>query len=125
MDRGDFSMSKMTEEQRRLAQIRDRQLNSRDPHKKGRKLQGVIATKHRKAQQSFSLWEIFNIPHKWKWTIYGLFFGTIVFVVLSVLVVDLWGQLVGVVAIVASAIFGFFIGQAIESRENIKDHLRR
>lgn len=115
-------MSNEDRELERLKRIRDRQLRVRDPQVKQRKIQRNIAIKRRKAVRKFSLREILaEIPHKVKDTLIGAVIGMVISIVLPIFIEAYWIDIVGIAAIFVLAIVGFFIGQAFDTRDSLKD----
>ena len=119
-------MSGGSQEQERLRRLRDRQLAARDPHIKERKLQHGIAQRRRKAVQPFSIQRIWSeIPFIWRGSFYGMLVGALALAIVPLFVDSPLAVPCSAASIPILAIFGFFIGRAFDTREELKDLMRR
>jgi VIT1/CCC1 family predicted Fe2+/Mn2+ transporter len=114
-------MPKLTEEQKRLARLRDRQLAARDPQTAQRKLHGGIARRHRQAAEPFSLGKMWSqIPHKFRDSFFGLVAGAFLLAILPAIWPSMWATKCGVASILALAAFGSIVGRAADTRDELK-----
>jgi len=119
-------MSGKNDELRRLKRIRDQQLRARDPSVKQKKLQRTITTKRRKAVQKFSFRQIFiQVPHKIKGPLIGAVVGLLIFLFLPYFVETSWIDFVGIGAIFFLTILGFSLGQALDTRDSLKELINK
>lgn len=106
----------------RLKRLRDAQLAARDPQVKQRKLQRTIAEKHRRAARPFTWGKFWSeIPHRWRGVLFGGLIGVLITVGLPFILPQPWATLLAALALLFCAIFGFLLGRAIDTRENLKD----
>jgi hypothetical protein len=114
------------QEQDRLKRLRERQLADRDPLVKQRQFQRTTTQRERKlSKQSYSLDKMWrDIPHVWKGFFYGLMLGLVAFLLIPTFWDSSWAITVSILALVISILFGVLVGQAIDTRENIKDLIR-
>ncbi len=114
-----------TPDRDRLRRLRDAQLAARDPQIKQRKLQRTIAEKHRRAARPFT-WTRFwsEVPHRWRGVLFGGLFGVLLAVALPLFLPSPWATIFAAVAFLFCAAFGFLLGRAIDTRENLKDLVR-
>lgn len=114
-----------TPEQERLRRLRDRQLATRDPLIKQRRLDRTISQRHRSARQPLSLGRVWaEVPHWAKGALYGLLAGALVTAVLPLVWPSGWAVAVGLATVIVLAIVGFFFGRAADTRDEIKDLMR-
>jgi hypothetical protein len=114
-----------TQDQQRLQRLRDRQLASRDPQKKQRRMHGKIAQRQRRSVESFSLGRIWSeIPHIWKGAFYGLTVGVLAIGLVPLVWVSPWALPCSAAAALMMAIFGVIIGRAQDTRDSLKDLVR-
>jgi hypothetical protein len=118
-------MSNYNQEQERLKRLRDRQIADRDPSVKERKFSRESAARERRAYKPLTAKDAWSdIPHFWK----GGFFGLVIGIVLMFILTYLWKSTLvfigSLVLVVVCIFFGFMIGRAIDSREEIKYNLR-
>jgi VIT1/CCC1 family predicted Fe2+/Mn2+ transporter len=119
-------MSDKNDELRRLKRIRDQQIRARDPSVKQKKLQHTIATKRRKSVRKLSFLEILReVSHKIKGTLIGGIIGLLIFLFLPYFVETSWIDLVGIGAIFFLSILGFFLGQALDARDSLKELINK
>jgi len=110
------------DEIRRLQRLRERQLQARDPHAKQRKIDRRIADRRRRLEKRESFSSIFtDVPHKWQGVVVGVLIGAIISILLSLLVHAAWTDVIGVALIVVFAIIGFYFGQALDVRDELRD----
>ncbi len=115
-------MSDKNDELRRLKRIRDQQLRARDPSVKQKKLQHTIATRRQKSVRKFSFLEILrDVSYKIKGTLIGAIIGLLIFLILPYFVEAGWIDLVGIGAIFFFTVLGFFLGQALDARDSLKE----
>ena len=118
--------NRRNEEADRLARLRDQQLRARDPLTKQRRLDQSIAIKQRRARKRFSFATFWSeVPHKWRGLMYGGLIGAALFVFLPRLVVGIWGTLGGLFALFFVTSLGFLIGRAADSRDELKELMKR
>ncbi len=118
-------MTSRDPEAERLKRIRDRQLELRDPHKKGRKLQRTITKRRSQAVEPFSLGKMWSeIPHRWKGILYGAVLSAIVIVGLPYVWDETWSLMAGIVAMPFLIVIGFLIGRAMDARDSLRDLIR-
>jgi uncharacterized protein YacL len=117
-------MSSQNSEQERLKRIRDRQIQLRDPQKKVNDLQHSIARRRKKSVTRFSLRTMIEeTPNKFLGFVLGLMIGVVVLIVVPDFVQPPWGEVIGFGAIIFLAILGFMLGQAMDTRDSIKELL--
>jgi len=113
------------QEQDRLKRLRDRQISARDPLVKQRKFQRDISVKEKRMRKPFSLakaWK--DIPHIIKSPFYGLLLGLVVIFVLPVVWVSPYALLAGGFATLIFIVFGLVLGNSLDLRDSIRDHLK-
>jgi hypothetical protein len=119
-------MGDKNDELRRLKRIRDQQIRARDPSVKQKKLQRTIATKRRKSVRKFSFLDILReVPHKIKGPIIGAVVGLLIFLFLPYFVETSWIDFVGIGAIIFLTMLGFFLGQALDARDSLKELINK
>jgi hypothetical protein len=110
-----------TEEQKRLAQLRDRQLAARDPQIEQRRLHIGIARRHRKAAEPFSLGKMWSeIPHMFRDALIGLLAGALLLAIIPMIWPSFWATICAAASIPALAGFGFIVGRAADTRDELK-----
>jgi len=118
-------MSNRKDEVERLMRLRQRQLSARDPHAKQREIDRRVAARRRKLRQQNSFLSIFTeVPFKWQGIVLGALIGLVILILLPLLVDAAWVDLAGLAAIIVLAIMGFFFGQALDVREELKELMR-
>jgi hypothetical protein len=118
-------MSNYNQEQERLKRLRDRQIADRDPSVKGREFSRQSVVRERRAYKPLTLKGIWSdIPHIWKGAFYGLLIGLAAMFVLTYLWDSIWVFIGSIVFTLVSILFGFLIGRAADSRDEIKYNLR-
>jgi VIT1/CCC1 family predicted Fe2+/Mn2+ transporter len=119
-------MSNRDDELKRLKRIRDQQIRKRDPTTKEKRLQHTIATRRRKSVRKFSLVELFReVSHKVKGTLIGAILGLLIFLFLPYFLESSWIDFVGIGAIFFLAILGYFLGQALDTRDSLKELINK
>jgi hypothetical protein len=113
------------QEQERLKQLRERQLQARDPLAKQRKFQQNSAVKEKRMRKKFTLsgaWS--EIPHVIKAPFYGLILGTL----LTFILPSFWNSpytiLVGIGITLIFMLFGVVFGNALDLRDEIKNNTK-
>ncbi len=110
----------------RFKRIRDQQLGARDPQKKDRKLQHSIAHKYRRTREPLDLKRVIGeVPHKWKGIIIGAFIGLLILILLPYVVKVSWVNLIGIMAVFFCMLVGFAIGQAADTRDELRDLIQK
>ncbi|MBN1888646.1 MAG: hypothetical protein JW850_11670 [Thermoflexales bacterium] len=113
------------DERERLARLRDRQLQSRDPQIKQRKLQGHISQQW-KSTKPPTFWEMVKkIPYSVRGAMIGAAIGVVVWIVLNQVWNSPWANMAALVVALVLTIFGIVLGQGFDAREELKDELRR
>jgi len=114
-------MSNQKKDFERLLQIRNQQLQARDPLKKERKKQDRI-THQFKSRQGYSVSQgVSDVKHKWKGLLIGIIMGLVIWIVLATLVHASWADLAGLGAIVICPILGFMLGTSFDWRDELRD----
>lgn len=115
-------MSSKNTEIERLTRLRQQQIKARDPHAKQREIGRRVAARRRRIKSQDSFWSIVtDVPHKWQGIILGAFVGMVISIVLSLLVQASWVDAIGLGAIIALSVVGFFFGQAFDVRDELRD----
>ena len=112
------------EEQDRLRRLREKQLNARDPLVKQRQFQRSSAVKEVRMRKPFSLkkaWD--DIPHIIKTPFYGLLLGVLVMVILPSIWASKWAALTAGGLTLFFIILGIVVGNSLDIRDNIRDHI--
>ncbi|MEW5829069.1 MAG: hypothetical protein AB1846_09295 [Chloroflexota bacterium] len=114
------------DEQERLKRLRERQLADRDPHVKTRQQQQFFARREKKHSRRKpglrKMWT--EIPNTFRNTIYALLTGLFLLWVVPIFWVSPWALAVVGAATLVLILFGVVLGQAQDSRDEIKDSLR-
>ncbi len=106
----------------RIRRIRDRQLELRDHSIEQKRLQREISKKRRSKVERFSFGAIFgDIPKMVTGTLIGIVIGLLIFLILPYLTDAAWVDIVGILITVFGAIFGFFFGRAMDSKDALSD----
>ncbi|MDP2776471.1 MAG: hypothetical protein Q8O48_02415 [Anaerolineales bacterium] len=114
-----------SEEQERLKQLRDRQLQARDPLARQRNFQHNSSTKEKRMRKPFSLskaWK--DIPHIFKSPFYGLLLGVSVVFVLPTIWDSPYAIIVGAGVTLLFIVFGLILGNSLDIRDRIRDNLK-
>jgi hypothetical protein len=120
--KGGFALAKKESEVERIMRIRQQQLEGRDPHAKQRETDRRVAARRRKMRKQVSYLDIItDVPRKWQGIVLGLMFGVVIWIGLFLLVEASWVDMAGVAAMVVLAIVGFFFGQALDVRDELRD----
>lgn len=114
------------QEQERLRRLQERQLADRDPKVKERQFQRMTAQRERKHRnKSYSLGRAWgDIPHIWKSSFYGLLVGLLIMLVLPYFWNSSWTFIVSILVTIVTTMFGAIVGNAIDTREEIKNLMR-
>ncbi len=111
------------DEQERLIKLRDQQLRARDPHTYDKKVLRTVSRRRRRRHKRVTLGEMFrDIPQKWRGLIIGAVIGMGLAILLPLLIEGTWGEVAGLIAILFLAIVGYFIGQAFDLRDELRDY---
>lgn len=113
------------QEQERLKRLREKQLQARDPLVKQRQFQHSSSVKERRMRKPFSLskaWK--DIPHVIKTPFYALMLGVIVVFVLPAFWDSPYAILVGAAITLIFILFGVILGNSLDMRDDIKNHLK-
>lgn len=113
------------EEQERLKKLRDGQLQARDPLARQRKFQQSSSVKEKRMRKPFSLskaWK--DIPHMIRSPFYGLIVGLLIVLVLPMIWDSAYALIAGAGATLLFIIFGLIIGNSLDLRDRIRDHLK-
>ena len=115
------------DEQERLKRLRERQLSARDPHVKQRQREQIYVQRAKKsAGRKMTAGEMWTaIPHTIKWPLYGLVVGLVVFFSLPFFWNSNWALIVSLGIVFFLVMIGFLIGRGIQTREDLKDLIRR
>ena len=114
------------DEVERLKRLRDRQLRARDPQKKQKQLQHNISKRYRQSREPFSFAQFWrDVDQKWRGLLIGGFLGFLVLVLLPSFVDSAWIELIGVGVLVFLTLMGFAIGQAADSRDELRDLIHK
>lgn len=109
----------------RLKRLRQKQLADRDPLVKQRQFQHSSVVKEKRMRKPFSLKKAWSdIPHSIKGPFYGLIIGVLVIVILPNFWISPFAFLAGGVATLLFIIFGFIMGNSLDLRDDIKDHIK-
>ena len=112
-------------ESERLKKLRQKQLTDRDPLVKQRKFQHDSVIKEKRMQKPFSLKKAWSdIPHSIKSPLYGLIIGVLVIIFLPNFWKSPYAVLAGAGATILFIIFGFIMGNSLDLRDDIKDHIK-
>ncbi len=118
-------LSTRNSEQDRLRRIRDRQIQLRDPQKQVNELQHSISRRRVKSVTRFSFRTMVSeTPNKFLGFVLGIIIGVVVLIVVPDFVDLPWGDVIGFAAIIFLGFLGFLLGQAMDTREEIKDLLK-
>ncbi len=109
-------------EQERLIRLRERQLSTRDPGIKKKRFTNMLSEKERRSKNSLSIGRVWSvIPHIWRWAFYGVVLGLITMAALPTLWIHDKAWIVAIAAAVIIVIVCVVIGNALDTRDNIKD----
>lgn len=113
------------QESERLKRLREKQLTDRDPLSKQRKFQHSSSVKEKRMRKPFSLSKAWSdIPHIIKYPFYALVIGIIVIFILPTVWNSPYATIASVAATAIFIIFGFILGNTIDMRDEIKDHIK-
>jgi hypothetical protein len=114
-----------TDEQEKLKRLRDKQLTARDPLIKQRQFQHRVSVKEKQMKKPFSFKKAWaDIPHIIKMPFYGLIIGVGVLLILTNLWISKWAGLVSGGLTLVLIIFGVIIGNSLDIRDSIRDHIK-
>ena len=112
-------------ESERLKKLRQKQLTDRDPLVKQRQFQHDSVIKEKRMRKPFSLKKAWSdIPHSIKSPFYGLIIGVLVIVILPNFWKSPFAVLAGGGATILFMTFGFIMGNSLDLRDDIKDHIK-
>lgn len=112
-------------ESERLKRLRQKQLTDRDPLVKQRQFQRSSVVKEKRMKKPFSLKKAWSdIPHSIRSPFIGLIIGVLVIVILPNIWKSPYAILAGAGATLLFIIFGFIMGNSLDLRDDIKDHLK-
>ncbi|MDO9300602.1 MAG: hypothetical protein Q7T89_04425 [Anaerolineales bacterium] len=112
-------------ESERLKKLRQKQLTDRDPLVKQRQFQHDSVIKEKRMRKPFSFKKAWSdIPHSIKIPFYGLIFGILVIVILPNFWKSSYAILAGAGVTLLLIIFGFIVGNSLDLRDDIKDHIK-
>ena len=115
-------MKRKNDEVERLKRIRDRQVGLRDPQTEQQRLQRGIASRRRKSVKEYSSRQVVReIPYKARGAVIGAFIGILILAFVPLIVDSPWTDVLGILSIVMLAIFGFFMGRALDARDRLKE----
>lgn len=118
-------MSNGNQEQERLKRIRDQQLQARNPKKKQQQFQRRTAERERNRDRSYTLADFWSeIPLVVRYVVVGFLIGVVVAVILPFFWESPWVKIVGLGIVVAISAFSGILGNAVATRDNIKDLMR-
>ena len=123
-------MSKQQDKEvERVMRIRDHQIAARNPHAKRDRLNKEVVRRRRNKVGQFSqggmIGEMFTtMSHKVRGVIYGLVLGTIASVVLTLMVTDSWGPIVGLALFFLFPLIGVVLGASFDWRDSLRDEMK-
>ncbi|MBL8102271.1 MAG: hypothetical protein JNM02_07065 [Anaerolineales bacterium] len=113
------------QEQERLKRLREKQLQARDPLVKQRQFQHNSSVKEKRMRKPFSMskaWK--DIPHLVKVPFYSLILGIVVIFVLPTFWDSTYAIYVGAGATALFMIFGAILGNSLDLRDDIRNHIK-
>jgi uncharacterized membrane protein YraQ (UPF0718 family) len=113
------------QEQERLKRLREQQLQARDPMVKQRNIQRNISVKEKKLRKKFSLigaWRDF--PKVVRMPILALLIGGAITIILPSLWDSPYATIAGAGVTVVMILFAVVLGNALDLRDEIKDHMK-
>jgi hypothetical protein len=112
-------------ESERLKKLRQKQLTDRDPLVKQRQFQHSSVVKEKRMRKPFSFKKAWSdIPHSIRMPFYGLLVGVLVIVILPNFWKSSYAILAGAGVTILLIIFGFIVGNSLDLRDEIKDHIK-
>jgi hypothetical protein len=112
-------------ESERLKKIRQKQLTDRDPLVKQRQFQHDSVVKEKRLRKPFSLKKAWSdIPHSIKIPFYGLIIGVLLIAILPNFWKSPYAILAAAGVTILLIIFGFIVGNSLDLRDEIKDHIK-
>jgi hypothetical protein len=119
-------MSNQTDDRERLRQLRDRQLQARDPRSVDRKVHRAVSKRRGRRQKRVTIVEMYtDVPAQWRGLVLGVLAGAVISIVLPLLFEGTWPELVGLASLPVLALLGFAIGQGFQARDELRDLTRR
>jgi hypothetical protein len=114
-------MSNQDKERERLARLRDRQLQARNPRKTDQRVMRQVARRRGRKQKKVTFGEMVrDLPHKWRDLFLGIVIGMVIWIVLDAVADGVWVDPVGLLAILFLAILGYVLGQAFDVRDDLR-----
>lgn len=115
-------MSNDRSEIERLQRLRQRQLQARDPLAKQRAIERRVTARRRRMRRQVSYLDLItDVPRKWQGLILGLLIGMALWLGINLLVEAAWEDIVGLGVTIALPIVGFYFGQALDVRDELRD----
>jgi hypothetical protein len=112
-------------EAEKLKRLREKQLTDRDPLVKQQQFQRSSVIKEKRMRKPFSLKKAWSdIPHVIKSPFYGLLIGMLVIVILPNIWKSPYASLTGTGATIIFIIFGVIVGNSLDLRDKIRDHIK-
>jgi hypothetical protein len=112
-------------ESERLKRLRQKQLADRDPLVKQRQFQHNSVIKEKRMRKPFSLKKAWSdIPQSIRIPFYALIIGVLVMVILPNFWKSPYAILAGAGVTILLIIFGFIVGNSLDLRDDIKDHIK-
>ncbi len=113
------------QEQERLKRLREKQLSARDPHVKQRQFQRTTAERERNRDRSYTLVDFWrDIPLVIRYALGGFLLAVVIVIFLPFFWESEWRSTVSLLIVVALTAFGGVVGNAVTTRENIKNLMR-
>ena len=110
----------------RFRRIRDKQIAARDPMIKVRKLDHSVSQKQRRMRESFSITRMWaEVPKTWRYMIVSGLLGIVVLAILPLFIPEPWGVIGGIGALCFLIILGMSLGRYEDSRDEVKDLMKR
>ena len=112
-------------ESERLKRLRQKQLTDRDPLVKQRQFQRSSVVKEKRMRKPFSLKKAWSdLPHIIRSPFYGLIIGVLVIVFLPNIWESPYALPAGAGATIFFILFGVVMGNSLDLRDEIKDHIK-
>ena len=111
----------MSDESERLRRLREKQLQTRDPQKKQRKISGRVSNQYKSRAKYSTSTAMADMPHKWKGLFGGFVLGVLIWVGLIAFVKADWVDTVGLLAAVLLPMLGFLFGASFDWRDGLRD----
>ena len=114
------------QEQERLKRLREQQLRARNPNKKEQKFQRTTAERERNRDRSYTISDFWrDIPLVVRYALSGFLVGVLIAIALPFFWQSQWTTFVSLLVIVALTAFSGILGNAVATRDKIKDLTRR